>query len=192
MWGISSPSAAVSAHSLCLWTRTVSVLGFSRSHKSRQVITRQGRAIKQLWKNPQPHISDIRWLFCVACGICFAVLTMFQGLLRDQWADAVVWPLVQKAQHDTDTLVMLENFMSIVRLFLFFLVLAHQGCLAVQVAVAELHNGNHSEVQFFSPCLSGPDFSTEAQKYSMVLALVLLLSNTMDWFMMSYDWPWCI
>ena len=25
------------------------------------------------------------------------VITMFQVLLRDQWADAVVWPLVQKA-----------------------------------------------------------------------------------------------
>lgn len=33
---------------------------------------------------------------------------MFQVLLRDQWADAVVWPLVQKARH-TDTPMMLES-----------------------------------------------------------------------------------
>lgn len=41
----------------------------------------------------------LQWLQrgSVAATQLWQVLTMFQVLLRDQWADAVVWPLVQKA-----------------------------------------------------------------------------------------------
>lgn len=41
------------------------------------------------WKSSPPIVSYLD----VA-----EVITMFQVLLRDQWADAIVWPLVQKAQ----------------------------------------------------------------------------------------------